>query len=72
MADAEGLALLLKDSNPAYNTDKIYLDAFRQVTSVNGQTYPDVTKAINNRINSGCLIFNYVGHGNEMAWHMSG
>jgi len=67
MADAEGLALLLKDSNPAYNTDKIYLDAFRQVTSVNGQTYPDVTKAINNRINSGCLIFNYVGHGNEIG-----
>jgi hypothetical protein len=24
-----------------------------------------VTTAINNRINSGCLIFNYVGHGNE-------
>ncbi len=55
----------MKDSVPAYNIDKIYLDAFRQVTSVNGQSYPDVTKAINNRINSGCLIFNYVGHGNE-------
>jgi hypothetical protein len=65
MADAEGLALFLKDSIPVYHTDKIYLDAFRQVTSVNGQTYPDVTTAINNRINSGCLIFNYVGHGNE-------
>ena len=65
MADAEGLALLLKDSVPVYNTDKIYLDAFRQETSVNGQSYPDVMTAINNRINSGCLIFNYVGHGNE-------
>lgn len=65
MSDAEGLALFLKDSVPACNIDKIYLDAFRQVTSVNGQSYPDVTKAINNRINSGCLVFNYVGHGNE-------
>ncbi|HBE42989.1 MAG TPA: hypothetical protein DDW27_17655 [Bacteroidales bacterium] len=65
IADAEGLSLLLQDSVPEYNTDKIYLDAFRQVTSVNGQSYPDATIAINNRINSGCLIFNYVGHGNE-------
>ena len=65
MADAEGLSLLLQDSVPEYNIDKIYLDAFRQETSVNGQTYPDATIAVNSRINSGCLIFNYVGHGNE-------
>ena len=37
----------------------------KQITSVNGQSYPDVNKAINDRINSGCLIFNYTGHGNE-------
>lgn len=65
MADAEGLSLLLQDSIPEINVDKIYLDAFRQETSAAGQSYPDVTIAINNRINSGCLIFNYVGHGNE-------
>ncbi len=65
MSDAEGLASLLNDSVPEFNVDKIYLDAFRQVTSANGQSYPDVNTAINNRINSGCLIFNYVGHGSE-------
>ena len=65
MSDAEGLASILKDSVPVYNIDKIYLDAFKQTTTVNGQSYPDVNKAINNRINSGCLIFNYTGHGNE-------
>jgi hypothetical protein len=65
MSDAEGLSALLRDSVKSFNIDKIYLDAFRQVTSVNGQSYPDVEKAINNRINSGCLIFNYVGHGSE-------
>jgi hypothetical protein len=65
MADAEGLASILKDSVPVYNIDKIYLDAFKQTTTVNGQSYPDVNKAINNRINAGCLIFNYTGHGNE-------
>ena len=65
MSDAEGLSSVLRDSVPSFNMNKIYLDAFRQVTSSNGQSYPDVNKAINDRINSGCLIFNYVGHGNE-------
>jgi len=65
MADAEGLATLLKDRVPSFNVQKIYLDAFRQTTSVNGQSYPEVEKAINDRINSGCLIFNFTGHGNE-------
>ena len=67
MSDAEGLYSLLNNSYPQFNVDKIYLDAFRQVTSVNGQSYPDVTKAIDDRINSGCLIFNYLGHGNEIG-----
>jgi hypothetical protein len=65
MSDAEGLAAVLKDSVPSFNVEKIYLDAFKQVTNVNGQSYPDVTNAINERINSGCLIFNYTGHGSE-------
>jgi hypothetical protein len=65
MYDAEDLAATLNDSVPAFNIDKIYLDAFRQSTSVSGDTYPDVNKAINDRINSGCLIFNYIGHGSE-------
>jgi hypothetical protein len=65
MSDAEGLASLIKDSVPSFNVQKIYLDAFRQTTSVNGQSYPEVEKTINDRINSGCLIFNFTGHGNE-------
>jgi hypothetical protein len=65
LSDAEGLAKIIQDSVPAFNIDKIYLDAFSQTTTVNGQSYPNVNQAINDRINSGCLIFNYVGHGSE-------
>ncbi len=65
LSDAEGLASALKDSVPSFNIVKIYLDAFKQITNVNGQSYPEVTKAINDRINAGCLIFNYTGHGSE-------
>ncbi len=65
MNDSEGLSSFLSDSVPSFNINKIYIDAFKQVTSSNGQSYPDVNKAINDRINSGCLILNYVGHGSE-------
>ena len=65
ISDADKLAKIIEDSVPAFNINKIYLDAFKQITTVNGQSYPDVTTAINNQVNSGCLIFNYVGHGSE-------
>ena len=65
LSDAEALAKIIDDSVPAFNLSKIYLDAYRQTTTVNGQSYPDVNKAIDDRINSGCLIFNYIGHGSE-------
>ncbi|HQK70687.1 MAG TPA: type IX secretion system sortase PorU [Bacteroidales bacterium] len=67
MNDSEGLSSLIETKYPEINIEKIYLDAFRQVTSINGQSYPDVEKAINDRINSGCIIFNYLGHGNEVG-----
>jgi hypothetical protein len=63
--DAEGLSSLIESDWPTFIVNKIYLDAFQQVNSVSGKSYPDVNQAINDRINAGCLIFNYVGHGNE-------
>ncbi|MDM8001465.1 MAG: type IX secretion system sortase PorU [Bacteroidota bacterium] len=65
MFDAEGLAEAASASAPSLTVDKIYLDAYRQVTSVSGDSYPDASKAVDDRIASGCLIMNYVGHGNE-------
>jgi hypothetical protein len=67
MLDAEGLAKLIEEKSPSVNTDKIFLDAYPQVTTVNGQSYPAVNKAISDRVNSGCLILNYTGHGNEIG-----
>ncbi|MFN4285348.1 MAG: type IX secretion system sortase PorU [Lacibacter sp.] len=49
--------------NPLFQLQKIYLDAYRQVSGSGGQRYPEVNQAINNRIFSGTLIWNYSGHG---------
>ncbi len=67
LSDAEGLSKELSDSVPWINISKIYFDSFKQVTGPAGQSYPDVTKQINERINEGVLIFNYTGHGNETS-----
>jgi hypothetical protein len=65
MAQAESLANALNQSNPAFFTDKIYFDAFRQVSTSGGEKYPDVTSAINSRVKQGTLVMNYTGHANE-------
>ncbi|HCM59421.1 MAG TPA: hypothetical protein DIS74_03425 [Bacteroidales bacterium] len=65
MLDAEGLAEAASAMAPPLTVEKIYLDAYRQVTSVTGDSYPDASKAVDDRMAAGCLIMNYVGHGNE-------
>ncbi len=66
MDQANSLANQVTDNYPQYNVDKILLDAFPQISTPTGEGYPEVTKAINNRVRQGALIINYTGHGNEI------
>jgi hypothetical protein len=66
--DADEIANSVGSANPVYNIDKIFLDAYHQVAIPGGSRYPDVNTAINNRICSGTLIMNYVGHGGVGGW----
>jgi len=63
MEHTESHSKLLGDSAQVYNIDKIYLDAFQQVAGQGGDRYPDVNKALEDKIFSGTFIMNYVGHG---------
>mgnify|MGYP006282588341 CR=1 FL=1 len=67
MNDADNLSDIIKNQRPSFNIEKIYLDSYEQETSVNGDSYPEATRAINERVNNGCLIVNYAGHGNELG-----
>jgi len=62
--DAEAYAIFLSQNYPEFNLDKIYLDKYKQTTTSAGDRYPDAVRAINAKMQKGCLIFNYVGHGN--------
>ncbi|MFO7616836.1 MAG: type IX secretion system sortase PorU [Bacteroidales bacterium] len=65
MRDADALARLITSKHPSFNLDKIYLDAFQQYILPAGARYPDVNRAINDRMRKGALIMNYLGHGSE-------
>jgi hypothetical protein len=65
--DSEKLFAILTSQNPVYNVEKIYLDSYEQITMAGGSRYPDVNSAINNRINQGALLVNYIGHGGRLG-----
>lgn len=75
--DEEGGYFVTQDTEPQYNyvtanhpemnCDKLYTDAFTQVSTAGGERYPDVFDAITNRVERGALVINYVGHGGEVG-----
>ena len=68
ISDANKLAKIVEDNYKSYNVEKIYFDAYPQVSFSGGQRYPDVENAINQRMAKGALFVDYVGHGGEVGW----
>ncbi|MBN2357180.1 type IX secretion system sortase PorU [candidate division KSB1 bacterium] len=52
------------------NVEKIYLMEYPAVrtASVSGITKPLANEALLTRINEGCLVLNFIGHGNDELW----
>ena len=65
--DAEPQSQGILANHPELNVDKIYCDAYKQITMSGGERYPDVNRSIDNAINNGALIVNYIGHGGEVG-----
>jgi hypothetical protein len=68
MYQADLLATYVDTTYREYVVDKIYFDAYQQVSASGGQRYPEVQDAINRRVSKGALLINYVGHGGEVGW----
>jgi len=56
-----GNAIAKLDGN--LNIKKIFADLYKQENLGQGERYPDVVKSINDAMNKGVLIANYIGHG---------
>ncbi len=65
VAQAEQMAQNIENNYPDINLDKIYLDSYVQIATPGGSRYPDANKAFTQRVEKGCLILNYTGHGGE-------
>jgi hypothetical protein len=65
MRDSEVHTTYLEKNIPFYRSQKLYLDRFEQTKTGGRQESPAAKNAILERLNSGTLLLNYVGHGNE-------
>lgn len=61
--DAEKLATRIKSSHSQYNISRVFADAFVQQSGSSGSFYPDVSNALKQQIDYGCLLLDYIGHG---------
>ncbi|MCP4441529.1 MAG: type IX secretion system sortase PorU [Aureispira sp.] len=66
--DAESIAVEISGRDTSYNISKIYVDAFRQVSTNGGYRYPDAQNAILDDLFKGSLAINYLGHGGAGGW----
>ena len=51
-----------------FNFEKVYLDAFTQVSTPGGTRYPDAQDALNRSVDRGALAVTYLGHGGAQGW----
>ncbi len=66
--DANGIAEELSSNYPFLNIDKIFLDAYPQVSTPAGDRFPSVTESLNRSIFKGVLGIVYLGHGGPNGW----
>lgn len=62
----------LEKNDAVYNIEKLYVDAFPQELTPNGKKSPLLRQEINQTIQDGVLLMNYIGHGAITGWASEG
>lgn len=66
--DIDLIARQDENRHPIYTQQKIYIDAYRQVSTSGEKRYPEANKSINDHIFKGQLSMTYLGHGGSLGW----
>ena len=66
--DIEIMSNKIKLNKPEANIIKIHSDAYAQQATTVGERIPDAEAAINQKVQDGALLVNYIGHGGETGW----
>lgn len=65
---ADSIAVSITNKFPAFQTNKIYLDAYLQEINASGQSYPVAKSRFLNLLRSGLFLLNYTGHASSGGW----
>lgn len=68
MSQSNSLTEIVDVKGKEYNSRKIFLDAYQQISTAGGTRYPGANKDLNQEVQNGALIVNYTGHGGETGW----
>ena len=68
LRDIDDIARQDEVRHPLYNQQKVYSDAFKQVSTPGENRYPDANRSINDNIFKGQLTLTYLGHGGPLGW----
>lgn len=59
---SDGAAESVRQKNPDFVTNKVYLDAYTQEVTASGEKYPLAEKRVNRLLKDGVTLFDYCGH----------
>ncbi|MBK8499567.1 MAG: type IX secretion system sortase PorU [Flavobacteriales bacterium] len=68
MEQSDFLATIVETEHPELNVEKLYMDAYQQLSTPGGERYPDAIDELREKVQKGQLLVNYVGHGGEVGW----
>jgi len=68
VANSEELSAITAAKYPVINVNKIYFDAYPMETIPAGSRFPEANKALNQAVEKGTMLINYIGHGGETGW----
>lgn len=65
--DLEPAYAYVQANHPEMNANKIYSDAYQQISTAGGERYPEVNDEIDRSMESGSIMTCFVGHGGAMG-----
>ncbi len=68
MRQADSIASLIGRTYPQFQVNKIYLDAYQQVITASGESYPVARSQFHNLLHAGMLLLDYTGHAGPTGW----
>lgn len=66
--DTENISSSVEKLDSSFNIQKVYMDAFKKISSPGGGSFPEVERIISDRMLQGSRYVSYIGHGGEAGW----